>query len=111
MLCCISSARPPTVPAVERVCLCCRVAGVLTTVWVSLSLVRRVDAGELAPLCMRCTAAEQAQDDDPQWYVDPDQKAELAAYGLLEKATELTAKLNEAAQERAARRRSPWMRQ
>lgn len=104
MLCCASSAYPPSGPAVERECVRCRDIGVTTGLWVSRSVIRRVDAGEFLPYCAPCVAARQAEDDDPRWGVHRDQTDDLAAHGLLGQMDQLITLLNRAVRERRASR-------
>lgn len=89
MLMCSPSSQLPLPGSVERLCSECG-----GDIWISKSMYRKVDAGELTAACIPC-AATRLDDESHMVALDQAQLAELAEYNLLDFAYDLVSRAND----------------
>ncbi|QYN17462.1 hypothetical protein [Amycolatopsis sp. DSM 110486] len=77
----------PRIPVAARPCASCG-----TGLWVSSSMVARVDAGEIKTSCFNCTPGRLSE--DAVATIHPDQVNELRGAGVLDAARDLLIALN-----------------
>jgi hypothetical protein len=93
-LVCSLATHAPATTAAQRWCFLCG-----AEVWVSMSMVRRVDAGEGRPICEQC-ASGALSGSDQEVIVHPDQIDELRGLGMLDMAKRFVKRVNQSRQAR-----------
>ncbi|WIX75993.1 hypothetical protein QRX50_31535 [Amycolatopsis carbonis] len=77
----------PRIPVAARPCASCG-----TGLWVSSSMVARVDSGEVKPTCFKCAPGRLSE--DAVAVIHPGQVDELRSAGVLDAARDLLIALN-----------------
>ena len=90
VLICQYVAIPPPLPSCERRCAECGAC-----IWVSQSMVARVDNGDVKPLCPRCVYTFMHAQPDLVFKIAPEQTDELLAAGALGAADQIVTELNQ----------------
>ena len=90
VLVCQFATIAPAVPSCERDCADCD-----TRIWVSRTMLPRVESGGATPMCPRCVRRFMRAQTDLVFEVAPEQTTELHAAGVLGAADQLVAALND----------------
>lgn len=86
---CMRTTYAPGVPALERFCTVCA-----WPVWVSRTMVGRVDSGEMEAVCNVCGRHVLETTERPIAELHPDQLGELAQLGILGFSRQFVANMN-----------------